>query len=211
MLKIVLNIKFILLSFVILILSSCTHGISPEVMKQQLNGFELPEKPIAGKALVYFIFRNDEPLMQSEYISIGINDPKISLSHAPSSSANVIKKNSQLFQVANIFTLGIMTGENSPIKNNIGVLTPGQYRTMQFQPGYYEFNRTLISNIPMISSREKVTHMQLEAGKTYFVSIWPSAFFNRYDGSIVHNFYIHEITSPLVGEYVLSKNFHKRK
>ncbi len=187
------------------ILVGCaTQGVSPEEIAQQIRGFSLPQTPHSKKALVYCIYRADEPLIFID---------KVALYYAPSTAEKFENYGSKgaLSLLLDIFTLGLTKDSPSLEKNFIGGLEAGEYRTIQLDPGYYEFKRRLVMPDNHISDEEAVVQVKLEADKVYFIELNGYTFYNRYTRTEVKGIYIKEIIDPLMGKYILSKNFRHNK
>jgi hypothetical protein len=179
----------------LLVLVGCaSKGLSPEEMEKQLKGFSLPEKPSADKALVYFIY-NKEGIMLPD---------KVELFYAKSTPEKFENKRSQMRALLNVFTFGAT--EDAPEKSitSLGNLKPGQYKTLQLEPGFYEVS---FKSLSLSNPASHINQVKLEEGKTHYMQVTEGSFYNRYAQILQFVHHISSIEDELKGRYILSNNF----
>lgn len=196
--------QLLILLGIVIALSGCAGKRNlpeeePGAVEKQIKDFKMPETALPGKSLVYLIYRNDYPC------ALDHNTKTISFSQCNHEKFTEREnKNHTANLVLNIFTLGalgndsIATAEQRKI---IGILNPGEYRTIQLDRGYYE----IILNTP-----EKSCIVNLQPDKVYFVKISCGSAYNRYSKQIDHFYYISQADDQL-GKFILSRNFCKSK
>lgn len=198
------SVKAVLFALTLsLFLTGCAgNRVSTQKMLEQTKDFDLPYKPKSNKALVYFI---DQIEAEALYPVM------VDLYYTKSTKARHSKDNSKAFGILNVFTFGL--AEDKPLSNKkrIGTVYPGRFRIKYFEPGYYEFNRVLKTQVDFIRDTESVTQMRLEPGHTYFVKIYGASFYNRYSNEMCRNIYIREEKDSLKGKYTLKRNFKEMK
>lgn len=189
-----------LLSF---FLSGCaTKQVSTEEMQTAVKGFDIPYKAKSSKALVYFIYRADKPMVYGN---------RLGLYYAKSTQEKYENATNTGSLLLDVVTLGLTKEKPLTEKTSIGELEPGQFRTIELDPGYYEFKRILLTPSNIIGEIEKVKQIKVEAGNLHFIELVGGSFYNRYSKSSVHNIYIKEEKDPLTAKYILYKNFKEAK
>ncbi|AIK96220.1 hypothetical protein ID47_04870 [Candidatus Paracaedibacter acanthamoebae] len=91
--------------------------------------------------------------------------------------------------------------------NKLGLLKPGQYKTIQLNPGYYEIGFNVTIPDPNMGTVKGFTVIKAEESKVYFVDIFSYSFYNQYLQGFTHSMGIVAVEDELRGRYYLSKNF----
>lgn len=199
--------QFIAILSAVFFMVGCTKkGISIEDMEREIKEFHLPQQPQPGKALVYAIYDDILP---------GIFPQKLDISYIPS-TAEKFEEDSDKPGIVRLVSgiaedlssLVVYSKEAKPLNlKNIGSLSTKNYKAIQMEPGYYEFNIKSPAPNKCIKDEGIAKYIKLETGKIYFFTIEGSFFINQYAGGPVFFLSVRMITDLIEGKYKLSKNF----